>query len=111
MKSWRLSDEIRGDSKIFEIVNGSRPLLEEVIGPTAGLVDARWSMVNTAAGRRAVLLTLSDWTHQDGVAAVFEPNELSSELLARRKFRHLWSDLLQARNHYQLRQLEQAVTE
>ena len=111
MKSWAVSDEIRQDPEVTKAVEAARDWLEDVIGQTSiNLVDASWSMENVGAERK-LWLTISDWKCPEGVRQVFEPTELPLELKTRRRFHRLWSNLLQARSHQLLRELQQLVAE
>ncbi len=111
MKSWNVSEEIRQNPALLKAVEESRAQLEEAIGASStGLVDASWTIEKVGL-RQKLRLTLSDWTRPDGVRSVFEPDELSSERLSRRKFNRLWSDLLKERNHEQLRQIQEYIAE
>jgi hypothetical protein len=105
MKSWIVDDALTIDSELAASIDRLRELLEDVIGPSsASLVDACWSL-SAHRGKKTVTLTLSDWTSLSGVQAHFEPNELSARADVRSKFIRLWGDLLQERNHQQIREL------
>lgn len=107
MKSWELSEELRADMALSERVNRTRKLIDEVLGPTSsGWVSARWTMTTRPDGRRTLSLNLSDWTWPDGVEAQFSPEELDLNSETRWKIHRLWGDLLQARNHHQLAELQ-----
>src|SRR5262245_11182117 len=109
MKSWELSDEIRRVPKLIRHVEDARSLLEEAIGPASAVVDARWTLADSSGGQKRLALTLSDWTWPEGIRVEFEDWELLSPLHARRRFYRLWGDLLQARNHRQIQQLQQTA--
>ena len=107
MKSWIVDDAIREDAELTASIDRSRELLEDVIGPSnAPLVDAGWSL-SVTRGKKIANLTLSDWTWPSGVQAHFEPNDLASRAEVRSRFIRLWGDLLQERNHRQIRELLQ----
>ena len=110
MKSWQLSDKIREDAGLAALVNNSQTTLEEIVGPfSQDLVDARWD-VSTQGNRTTLWLALSDWTCPDGKRIALSPADLTSDSLPQ-KFNRLWGDLLQARSHEQLRELQRAVQE
>jgi hypothetical protein len=107
MKSWVLDDSIRDDPSLATTIEQSKGLLEDIVGlRSAPLVDARWSAM-ADRGKKIVTLTLSDWTWPTGVQAQFEPNDLASPSQMRTKISWLWGDLLQERNHQQVRELLQ----
>lgn len=106
MKSWNLSDDLRRDSSLSRIVDAMRGVVEEAIGPTADLVQADWSIRTDKSGKKGAVLRISDWTCAEGVETTFTPEDLASPTQARRKIHWLWGDLLQARNHQQLRELQ-----
>lgn len=109
MKSWVLDDSVRDDPALAAIIEQSKGMLEKIVGPhSAPLVDARWS-ASADRGKPIVTLTLSDWTWPTGVQAQFEPNDLASPSQMRSKMSWLWGDLLQERNHQQIRDLLQEV--
>ena len=85
MKSWQVADEMRRDPALARAVEETRGVLEEVIGPTAGLVDARWSVNETKSGNKRFVLKISDWTWPKGVEAELADDELSSPAQLRRK--------------------------
>jgi hypothetical protein len=70
--------------------------LEEVVGSSAGQVQAEWNRTKDSRGRTIYTLRLSDWTGT--VSADFAPDELQSSSLRYRLLR-LWGDLLQVRSH------------
>lgn len=107
MKSWELAEGVRADPAINERVNKVQPLIEDALGPTSsGLVRARWTVSTQPDGRRSVVLNLSDWTCPEGVETRFTPEELGVNPETRWKVHRLWGDLLQARNHRQLAELQ-----
>lgn len=107
MKSWELSNELRADLALSERVERTRPLVEDVLGSTSSaLVDAHWRVIALPDGRRSVVLNLSDWTWPQGVNTRFAPEELGLNPETRWKVHRLWGDLLQARNHRQLAELQ-----
>jgi len=108
MKKWELSEDIRTDAELATRVGSIRPLVDEVLGTSAPLVAARWSVVPASDGRRSLAFNLSDWTCPGGVEARFGPDELALDFETRWKIHRLWGDLLQARNHRQLAELLKA---
>ncbi len=110
MKSWQLSDEIQRDPALAALVNNTRTIMEDIVGPfSQDLVDVRWD-VSSQNNRKTLWLTLSDWTCPDGKRVALSPADLTSDSLAQ-KFNRLWGDLLQARSHELLRELNRAVQE
>lgn len=109
MKSWSVMPEVLRDPALSDLAENARTTLESEIGPAAGLVDGTLALAGEPNGRRKLALRISDRTWPSGVEATFDPDELRSELHTRRKLRWLWGDLLQARNHHQIRQLEHAA--
>ena len=107
MKSWEVGEEVRADSALSERVGKVQSLVEDVLGPaSSGLVRARWAVSDQPNGRRWLVLNLSDWTWPAGVEARFAPEELGNDPETRWKIHRLWGDLLQARNHQQLAELQ-----
>ena len=107
MKSWELTDEVRDNAALSERVGSVRPLVEDVLGPSSSaLVRARWSLSGQPDGQRWVILNISDWTYPGGVEARFASEEFGVNLETRWKVHRLWGDLLQARNHQQLAELQ-----
>jgi hypothetical protein len=79
--------------------------LEEAIGSPSDRVTAVWDRTTDDKGRTLFDLRISDWT---GAAnARFEPNELQSPTHMRVRLYRLWGDLLQARDHQELRKLHE----
>ena len=106
MKAWELSDDIKADETLSGRVESYRPVLQDVLGQSAPLVEVRWSVVATGSGERCFNLTLSDWTYPSGVDASFGMVDLPTTFDW--KIHRLWGDLLQARNHQQLDELLEA---
>lgn len=107
MKAWDVSADIQADATLSGRVESYRPVVEEVLGQSAPLVEARWSVV-ASGGERRFILTLSDWTYPAGVEATFGMDALPTTFDTRWKIHRLWGDLLQARNHQQLDELLEA---
>jgi len=106
MRTWQVSDEIRRDPAIADLVERSRSVLESVISPfSRDVVDARWDLTR-AGGRPSIVLTLSEkeWPVADQRTTI-DPGELASADRSRHRFLDLWADLLQAKSHEQLRRL------
>lgn len=107
MKSWELSVELQADPVLSERVHQTRALVEDVLGPaSSGQVGARWTVATNSDGRRYAVLNLHDWTWRKGVETRFAPEELGTNPETRWKIHRLWGDLLQARNHQQLAELQ-----
>jgi hypothetical protein len=83
--------------------------LEEVLGPSAGLVTAEWERGQDERGRILYTLKLSD---QSGdVSTTFSADELRSPSKVRSRLLELWGDLLQMRSDAQVRKIQQLVTQ
>lgn len=80
--------------------------LEEVLGPAADRVTAEWDRAEDQKGRLVYTLRISDWT--GSATASFAPDELGSPTHMRVRLNRLWGDLLQARSHKQLEELQGA---
>ena len=96
MKSFTLSPELQTDPRLSTLVERTRPILEDVLGQSAGLVDAEWKLAQDH-GRPAVILKLRDFTYPPGCEKRFSPDDLEGGAYLRQEFHRLWGDLLQAR--------------
>jgi hypothetical protein len=106
MRTWQVSDDIRREPALADLVERSRSVLEGLISPfSKDAIEARWELVH--AGSKPVLrLTLSDTGWPTSVQrATFDVGELASPEQSRRRFLVIWGDLLQAKSHEQLRRL------
>ena len=103
--NFSVSEDIKNDPKLGPRVNRASQILEQIVGPTANLVDARWSHMPDARGRLPLVLALSDFTGAH-VEERFEPDELVREGHLHNKFYRIWGDLLQDRSHKQLELLQ-----
>jgi hypothetical protein len=75
-------------------------LLEDVIGPTAGMVKADWSSTEDDRGRLLIDLRISDWTGYVGYR--FAPDELENLSHMKIRLHRLWGDLLAVQSHVRL---------
>jgi hypothetical protein len=96
MKKFAPSPEIQRHPRLSALVEGTRPILEDVLGQSAGLVEAEWSLEKDQ-GRPVLTLKLSDFTYPKGCKQRFTPAELEGGGYLRQDFHRLWGDLLQAR--------------
>jgi hypothetical protein len=79
--------------------------LDEIIGKTAPLVSAEWSLMQDGSGR--LLLELHDFTGAS-VEAKFDRAEFDRPVQLETKLYRIWGDLLQDRSHKQLEVLSGA---
>src|SRR5438128_6479711 len=98
MKKVTYSEKITQDSALHSFAQRATATLDEVLGQSAGLVDAVWDRVDDGKGRTLITLRISDWT--GAAEAKFAPWELEQSI--RLRLYHLWGDLLQARSHMQV---------
>lgn len=98
-------EQLQRDRELFAKAQKATTLLEEVVGPSAGVTEAEWDRGEDAGGRPILVLRLSDWT--GWVSAVFDPRELDSTDQMRFRFHRLWGNLLQIRSRKQLQQLQE----
>lgn len=94
---------IRQAGDLLQLAAQANRPLEEVLGPSAGLVAAEWDQTEDTRGRPLITLRLSD--HTGAVTGVFTPEDLRTIPVLRNRLYRLWGDLLQVRNHYQLQGL------
>jgi hypothetical protein len=77
--------------------------LEAVLGKSAPLVSARWTLVEDEKGRPLLRLEIADWT--GSAHAFLMLDELDNVSHLRSRMLDLWGDLLQVRSHRQLDEL------
>ncbi len=111
MKDVEIDQAIRSDPKLLAAVEHATFLLQEVIGPKAGLVSAFWEIVDkvdllaTEHYSPFIRLRISDWT---GSAKIqFPKAEFChfQDAWLRRVFLRLLGDVLQERSQKQLESL------
>jgi hypothetical protein len=76
-------------------VQAASQLLQEILGPSAGLVSVHWERAEDDRGRTVITLALSDFTGK--AVATFAPEELHERQHLSQRLRRLWGDLLQSR--------------
>lgn len=95
MKEYDDSDpEIQADPSLKATIRGLRPVIEDILGKSAGLVKVRWTAREDNQGHRILQLRLSDFTMPEGIATDFAPRELDDPKQFWRKAHDLWGDLL-----------------
>jgi hypothetical protein len=104
MQQLTISGDIDGDRILGPRVHHANQLLERAIGHTALAPTAEWDLTRDSAGRRSVILVLSDSTGAR-VEARFDSEELAQEGRLQGKLQRIWGDLLQDRSHKLLNQL------
>lgn len=95
-----IRQKLIGMPQILREIEAATDLLEEVLGPSRGLVSAEWDRGEDGQGRPVVILRLSDFTGSVSTSFAFE--ELSRPQHMRLRLYRLWGDLLQIRNTKQL---------
>jgi hypothetical protein len=98
------SDKAKQSGEGFSLLQQATSRLEEILGRSAGLVEAAWDRTEDDKGHPLYTLRISAWT--DSAAASFTPEELVAPRDVRLRLRFLWDDLLRARNHKQLEKLQ-----
>jgi hypothetical protein len=99
--SYALLQEV--SRRLEELIGPSVRRLEELLGPADGMVKAEWDQLEDASGRTRFRLRLSD--PSESIDDSFEPSELQSASERDHRLLDLWGDLLQIRNHRQLKEL------
>jgi len=107
MKSVEIEAEIRDNPALASEVDRATRLLKAELGPSAGLVTARWSQPQGDRGR--VVLEISDWT--GSAEDSFGREELATSPRLADRLHRLWGDLLQVRSHKQMERVKQLVQE
>jgi hypothetical protein len=95
MKSVVYSERVKEEPTLQSFAQRATEVLDEVLGPSAGLVDAAWDRIHDTKGRTLVSLRVSDWS--GSAETRFAPWETGQ--IVRLRLYHLWGDLLQARSH------------
>lgn len=90
-----------------QAVKASTKVLEEVLGPSAPLVEADWSKTQDERGRPWLLLRITDLT--GAAEAKFAPEELKNAPHLRDRLHWLWGDLLQDRSEKLAHKLRETV--
>ncbi|MBI1917169.1 MAG: hypothetical protein HYS12_20890 [Planctomycetes bacterium] len=97
------SERTRQAEELFRLAQAATDQLEQVLGPSAELVDAEWDRAGGAANGDGLALTLRDLTGE--ARAFFSPCDLKNPSRVSINLHRLWGDLLQARSHKQLQEL------
>lgn len=103
MKDVRYSDQTRQPGEVSALLDQTISRLEEILGPSAATTEAEWDRTADANGKPVFTLRISDWTGE--ATASFTPPELAEPNHVRVRLLHLWGELLQERNHRQLRKI------
>jgi hypothetical protein len=101
----RYSEEARQSREGIRLLEQAVPRLEEAIGPSAARVEAEWDRTEDEKGHPLSTLRISDGA--GSAARSFEPDELMSPTYLWLGLLRLWGDVLQARNHRQLKRLQE----
>jgi hypothetical protein len=103
LKDVRFDDHVRENPYYFRLVRQITAELEDVLGVSAWYTTAEWDVVEDVEGRTMYTLTVRDFVAR--VAVAFTPEQLERDRERRSTLYRLWGDLLQDRNHKQLREL------
>jgi hypothetical protein len=103
LKDVRFDFRVRENPWCFRLVRQITAELEDVLGISAGCTTAEWEVVEDGEGRTMYTLTVRDFLAK--VAVAFTPEQLERDRERRSTLYRLWGDLLQDRNHRQLREL------
>src|SRR5205809_88795 len=98
------SEKARQSHDGLVLLEQAIPRLEEAIGPAAARVKAEWDRTEDEKGRPLYPLRISDG--RDSAIRSFAPEELRSPTRLQFLLTRLWGDLLQARNHRELDDLQ-----
>jgi hypothetical protein len=101
------TDRAKQWGEAFVLLQQATKRLEEILGPSAGLVRAEWDRTEDARGRPLYTLRIADWA--GSVSATFTPAELRDSEQMHYCLVRLWGDLLQVRSHKQLEELTGAA--
>lgn len=103
MKRIEYTEKVTQTPKLHVLAEKGTDLLEEIIGPSAELVDAEWDRTVDDKGQPLLILRLSDWTGSAStVVALWEFDQPS---YLRLRLNRLYGDLLQVRSHKMLEEL------
>jgi len=97
-------EKTRQENKEGPLLQQATTILEDVLRATAYPVNAEWARTEDAEGQVRYTLSLSDGT--DNSSASFTPDDLRSPFETRYRMHRVWEDLLRARNHRQLENLQ-----
>src|SRR4051812_29758053 len=98
-------DRAKQGGEGYVLLQQATERLKEVLGGSADSVRVEWDQADDERGRVLCTLTLRD--HPDEAKARFAPDELTQPPHMRVRLYRLWGELLQARNHRQLRHLRE----
>ena len=97
-------DKVRQFETLLALAEKATERLKEIVGTSQG--TATWDLDIDKTGFITLSLRLSDWA--GSVEGTFTPEELQHPSQMRIRLLELWGDLLQARAHHQLRELQEA---
>jgi hypothetical protein len=100
-------DRSKQVKEYFTLLQQATERLKDVLGPSSGLVKAKWDRIEDERGRSLYSLTLSDFTGE--AEARFAPDELQNSTHMRVRLYKLWGDLLQDRNRKQMKELQEPI--
>ncbi len=102
----KFSESAQGNSYYFRLLRQITGDLEQILGSSAGFVSVEWDHIHDAAGRVLYTLAIQDFSGRVSIA--FTPAQLVHSTETQMQLYRLWGDLLQHRNHKQLRELQSA---
>ncbi len=97
------TDKTKQISDQFILLEQTKKQLEEVLGESSGLVEARWDRTEDARGRPIYVLQLKDSFGE--VSGNFAPTELQSPNQIDFRLYRLWGDLLGAQTKKLLQEI------
>ncbi len=104
-----LGPELSADPALKAAVDRATPILESVLGPSAGPVRAEWRLEHDNRDRPVILLNLSE--ESVTVTGFFAPDEFSWSGPLTSRFCRLWNDLLRERSQLHLDKLRSLLDE
>ena len=99
----KFSESVQGHSYYFGLIRQITGDLEQILGSSADSVVVEWDRIHDAAGRILYTLSIQDFSGRASIA--FTPPQLIHSNETQMQLYRLWGDLLQDRNHKQLREL------
>jgi hypothetical protein len=102
-----LSDSVQQSIDLKSRAERATESLVEVLGQSAGGVEACWDTVHDSNGRTLLRLRIKDFSGD--ATAMFAPDEMDSASHLGRRLYSLWGDLLQQRSKLYLAELHETV--
>ncbi|OWK38594.1 hypothetical protein FRUB_07714 [Fimbriiglobus ruber] len=109
LKSVTYGYGLRQTSELLVTVQQTMPLLEEILGLSAAHISAEWDRAEGETGQSVVTLRLSD--NWGAVTGTIRPAEFAKRATLRSRLNWLWGDLLEVRNHNQLKSLQPVASQ